>query len=328
MAAIRQLILEVAATRASVMIYGESGTGREFVAQVIHRYSRQANGPFVPVSMASIPPGRAECLLFGQEREACTLAVPAQQGWCAAADGGTLYLDEIGDLEPSMQPQFVRFLQEGTLQRVGSRVSRRVSVRVITATHRDPDTILSAGRIREDLFFRLHVVPIYVPPLRDRPEDIPELATLFLRRAAERHERQVVGYSKEALRLLQEHDWPGNVRQLENTVERLVVFARGRMVEADHIPADGQLAAAYAARRRQLAAAATDRGNGPHCDPMVDLTPIERHERVAIVEALRRADGHVTNAARLLGLGQATVYRKIKQYSIPHERKRRVGKPR
>jgi DNA-binding NtrC family response regulator len=327
MAAIRQLILEVAPTRASVMIYGESGTGKELVAQAIHRYSKQAKGPFVPVNMAAIPHGLAESLLFGHEKGAFTSAVHNQKGWCEAANGGTLFLDEVGDMELQVQPKLLRFLQGGTLQRVGSQVSHRVSVRLITATNQEPGAIVTDGRMREDLFFRLHVVPIYIPPLRERPEDIPELAMLFLRRSAERHDRVVEGISNDALRVLQQHDWPGNVRQLENTVERLVIFARGRIVEADHIPADDHLASAYAERRRVLAGVAAGRSNGQEFDPIVSLTPIERHERAAIVDALRRVEGHVIDAARLLGLGQATVYRKIKQYAIPHERKRRRKRP-
>lgn len=328
MAAIRQLIMEVAPTRASVMIYGESGTGKEVVAQAIHRYSKQSEGPFVPVNMAAIPQGLAESLLFGHEKGAFTSAVHNQKGWCEAADGGTLFLDEVADMEIQVQPKLLRFLQEGTLQRVGSQACHRVEVRVITATNQDPGEVVTNGRMREDLFFRLHVVPLYVPPLRDRPEDIPKLAMMFLRRSAERHDRQVEGFSVGALRVLQQHDWPGNVRQLENTVERLVIFSRGRIVEADHIPADDHLASAYAERRRVLSGATTARTEGQEFDPIVCLTPIERHERGAIVDALRRVDGHVIEAARLLGLGQATVYRKIKQYAIPHVRRRRANLPR
>jgi DNA-binding NtrC family response regulator len=325
-AAIRQLILEVAPTRASVMIYGESGTGKELVAQAIHRYSKQSNGPFVPVNMAAIPHGLAESLLFGHEKGAFTSAVHNQKGWCEAANGGTLFLDEVGDMELQVQPKLLRFLQEGTLQRVGSQVSQPVAVRVITATNSDPGAVVADGRMREDLFFRLHVVPIYIPPLRSRPEDIPALANRFLRLAAERHERVVESFSDGAMRVLQQHDWPGNVRQLENTVERLVIFARGRIVQADHIPADDHLVSAYAERRRILSGQAAAKGNRDAVDPFISLTPIERHERGAIVDALRRVDGHVVDAARLLGLGQATVYRKIKQYAISHERRRRVKK--
>jgi DNA-binding NtrC family response regulator len=323
-AAIRQLILEVAPTRASVMVYGESGTGKELIARAIHGCSKQARGPFVPVDVSAIPAGCAEAQLFGHEQGAISNSLPESPGWCEAAAGGTLFLDEIGDMELQVQPKLLRFLQEGTVQRLGSQSARQVSVRVITSTNRDPGAIVREGRMREDLFFRLHVVPIYVPPLRERPEDIAHLAKLFLRRSAERHDRAVESFSNDALRVLQEHDWPGNVRQLENTIERLVIFARGRIVEADHIPADDHLASAYAERRRLLSGAAANREPSEAFDPLTNLTPIERHERAAIVDALRRVDGHVIDAARLLGLGQATVYRKIKQYVIPHVRKRRA----
>ncbi len=326
MTAIRQLIAEVALTRASVMIYGESGTGKEFIARAIHRCSKQANGPFVPVNMAAIPPGLTETLLFGHEKGVLTRAVHDQMGWCEAADGGTLFLDEVGEMEVQAQPKLLRLLQEGALQRVGSQESRPVSVRVITATNRQPGEMVGAGRMREDLFFRLHVVPIYVPPLRERAEDIPQLAMLFLRRAALHHERGVERFSEAALHVLEQHDWPGNVRQLENTVERLVIFSRSQVVEADQIPADDHLASAYAARRRALAGVAGG-SESAEFDAITDLTPIERHERAAIVDALRRAEGHAIDAARLLGLGQATIYRKIKQYAIPHERKRRPKRP-
>jgi len=258
---------------------------------------------------------------------AFTGADQPKKGLIQQADGGTLFLDEIGDMEIQVQPKLLRFMQEGSYQRIGAQGSHRANVRMITATNCDPRTMVADGRMREDLFFRLHVVPIYVPPLRDRIEDIPDLAMLFLRRAAERHDRGVEEFSDEALRVLKEHDWPGNVRQLENTVERLVVFSRSKVVEADQIPAEDQLASAYAGRRRTMAAGNSERGDGQAFDPIGSLTPIERHERAAIVDALRRVDGHVIDAARLLGLGQATVYRKIKQYSIPNERKRRLKRP-
>ncbi len=321
---LRQMILEVAPTRASVMIFGEGGTCKEAVARVIHRLSKQAGGAFVPVNMATVPPGLAEQFLFGREVSAATSGGVAQieQGCCEAADGGTLFLDEVADIELRAQPKLLRFLQESMLQRIGSPQALPVSVRVITGTNRDPAALVASGRIREDLFFRLHVAPIYIAPLRDRPEDIPELANHFLRQAALRHERPVVAFSDEAMRLLQEHDWPGNVCQLENVVERLVVFSHDSIIEVEQIPAEEQLASAFAARHRQAAGGKADASNDSR-DSLATLTPIERHERAAIVDALRRTGGHAVSAAQILGMGQATVYRKIKQYVIPHERKRR-----
>jgi DNA-binding NtrC family response regulator len=325
---IRRIILEVASTQATVMIHGESGTGKELVAQAIHRFSKRSDGPYIPVNMAAIPQGLAESLLFGHEKGAFTHAVQSQVGWCEAAHEGTLFLDEVGEMELQCQPKLLRFLQEGTVQRVGSQSSRHVNVRVVTATNRDPATIVRQGRMREDLFFRLHVVPIHVPPLRERPEDIAQLAQLFLERAAKRHERSVFDFTDAALQILEQYDWPGNVRQLENTVERLVIFARGNHIGEDDIPAELHLASGYAARM-QPASAASDANvplpGGRAATATVLLTPIQRHERAAIIDALHRVDGHVVDAARLLGLGQATVYRKIKQYSIAHVRKRRAS---
>jgi DNA-binding NtrC family response regulator len=328
LAAIRQLVLEVASTRASVMISGESGAGKKLVARAMHRFSKQASGPFVPVNFGSIPRGMSETLLFGGEKDTFGDAVHRQSGWCEAANGGTLFLDEISEIELQAQPKLLRFIEEGTFHRIGSQVSERAAVRVISAMKDVPADVVAQGRMREDLFFRLHVVPIHVPPLRDRREDISPLARLFLKRAADHHEREVKEFSNEALRVLEEHDWPGNVRQLENTVERLVVFARGRVIEADHIAAEDQLIAAYAERRKLLAGKVTDCDSPGGAGTIPSLSPIDRHERAAIVDALRRVDGHVVDAARLLGLGQATIYRKIKQYSIPHERRRRIKRPR
>lgn len=336
--AIRDVIRLVAPTCATVMIHGESGVGKELVAKSIHNLSGRADKAFVPVNMAAIPEGLAESFLFGHEKGAFTSAVHKQQGWCRAADGGTLFLDEIGDLELAIQPKLLRFLQEGSVQTVGGRTAETVDVRLVTATNQDPRELVLKGQLREDLFFRLNVIPIYIPPLRERSEDIRELAELFLRRSAKRHERPVVGFREDALDVLQRHDWPGNVRQLENMVERLVIFAKGEMVEAMEIPAELHVPAR---RSFSLAGFETQDGstgngsivglNSSNCgskSSILDrLSPFQVNERTVIIDALQRADGHVINAARLLGLGQATMYRKIKQYEIPHQRKRRKTAP-
>jgi DNA-binding NtrC family response regulator len=327
MNSIRRLILSVAPTQASVMIHGGSGTGKELVAAAIHRHSRRSEGPFIPVNMAAIPQGLAESLLFGHEKGAFTGAHQKQIGWCKAAHRGTLFLDEIGEMELLMQPKLLRFLQEGTIQRVGAGVSERVDARIITATNRDPRRLVADGLLREDLFFRLHVVPIHVPPLRERREDIEELADFFLRRAAHKHDRPVEGFSREAMALLESFHWPGNVRQLENAVERIAIFAPGPVVEVSDVPAefhlsgadnwDGQHHPDLSEQRSQSVGEATDEEAG------ANLSPYQRHERAVVLDALQRADGHVVDASKLLGLGQATVYRKIKLYSIPYRRSRR-----
>jgi DNA-binding NtrC family response regulator len=329
--AIRNVIRHVAPTQATVMIHGESGTGKELVARAIHNLSKRSEQPFVPVNMAAIPNGLAESFLFGHEKGSFTSAVQKQKGWCRVAHRGTLFLDEIGEMELEIQPKLLRFLQEGSIQTVGAQTVEKVDVRLVTATNQDPRDIVREGRLREDLFFRLNVIPIYIPPLRDRCDDIEELAMLFLQRAAERHERPVRGYSDEAMEVLVRHDWPGNVRQLENMVERLVIFAEGDLVEAMEIPAEIHAPA----RRRFPLAVDSQNGNGHAtvadselAENIIDrLSPFQINERTVIIDALQRADGHVIEAAGLLGLGQATMYRKIKQYVIPHQRKRRRAAP-
>jgi DNA-binding NtrC family response regulator len=318
------------------MIHGESGTGKELVARAIHRLSKRSDESFVPVNMAAIPNGLAESFLFGHEKGAFTSAIQKQKGWCKAADGGTLFLDEIGETEIAIQPKLLRFLQEGSIQTVGGQTVENVDVRLITATNRDPRELVREGRLREDLFFRLNVIPIYIPPLRDRSDDVEELALLFLRSSAKRHDRVVRGYTHEAMEVLVRYDWPGNVRQLENLVERLVIFAKGTLVEAMEIPAELHTPS----RRRHpmvFGSSSSDviSGNGHGGQPAVDggenivdhLSPFQINERTLIIDALQRSNGHVIDAARSLGLGQATMYRKIKQYAIPHQRKRRKVAP-
>lgn len=319
--AIRQLIVDVAETCATVMIYGESGTGKELVASALHRLSKRSSKPFVPVNMSAIPEGLSESLLFGHEKGAFTNALQTQPGWCALADGGTLFLDEIGEMELALQPKLLRFLQEGAIQRVGSGKQTKVDVRLITATNRDPKLIVQEGRLREDLFFRLHVVPIYLPPLRERREDIVTLAQLFLVRAAARYERSVRGYTDEALEVLTRFHWPGNVRQLENAVERIVIFSRHEVIQAMDVPAEFHAPAQLPQQRVGHQEEASDRKEFH----LQWLTPIQINERVVLIDALQKTGGHVVEAARLLGLGQATMYRKIKLYALPHERKHRRG---
>lgn len=339
MQSVRSTIAEVAETKANVMIYGASGTGKELVATAVHKLSDRCNGRFEPVNMTEIPHDLAESLLFGHERGSFTGADYRQIGVCEAADGGTLFLDEIGEMALATQPKLLRFLQEGTVKRIGSQTAKKVDVRVITATNRTPEAIVKEGLMREDLFFRLHVVPIHIPPLHERPEDIEQLAMLFLRRYVKAYKRNVEGFTKEALDIFRLHDWPGNVRQLENVVERLVVFAKGRLIEVPDIPAEIHAASMFGdpiAVDRSHSSGGMFANSLPHATAPQDekaasviasMSAIQRTERAAIIEALQRSDGHVIDAANLLGLGQATVYRKIKQYHIPHVRRRRRRSP-
>ena len=340
MQSVREIIAEVAETKANVMIYGASGTGKELVATAVHKLSNRCSGPFEPVNMTEIPHDLAESLLFGHEKGAFTGADFRQIGVCEAADGGTLFLDEIGEMALATQPKLLRFLQEGTVKRIGATTNKQVDVRVITATNRSPQTIVKEGRLREDLFFRLHVVPIYIPPLQDRPEDIEQLAMLFLRRYVKAYHRKVDGFTQAALDVFRLHDWPGNVRQLENVVERLVVFAKGNLIDVADIPAEIHAASMFG--ESSVGSDSPDACGGvlfnasPYkvdgqaaeaASAVASMSAMQRTERAAIIEALQRCGGHVIDASRLLGLGQATVYRKIKQYHIPHQRRRRRRSP-
>ena len=322
---IRRFIARVAPTEAALMISGPSGTGKELVASTIHRLSGRQNGPFVPVKMAAIPAGHADRELFGHVQDAFGDARPQCEGYCQSAHCGTLYLDEIGLMEMCVQPQLLRFAKHGTFQRVGSRTATKADARIISATDRDPWEFVSEGSLREDLYFQLHVLHLTIPPLCERWQDIEPLAEFFLQRAAIKNDKSVIGFSPSAMRVLQSYGWPGNVRQLENMIENLVILTHRRLIDGNEIPTEYYLSKrAY----RNDHYKAVD-GNGGGMDTTaVRFTPIQRHERAAIVDALQLTEGNVVHAAELLGLGQATVYRKIKIYRIPRTRKRTPRKQR
>lgn len=317
MVRLRQLVEQVAPTKASVLISGESGTGKEVVARAIHELSGRA-GAFVPVNMAAIPPGLTESLLFGHERGAYTGAIRAQPGFFEAADGGTLFLDEVCEMELHLQPKLLRCLQDGAIQRVGSQATRTVDVRVIAATNSDPKAMVQEGKFREDLYYRLSVVPIQTCPLRERPGDIVHLANEFVRRARSRLAKNVSEISPAAVKVLMSYEWPGNVRQLENVIERLVIFASNPVIDVTELPADLQLFEPAVEHSPLPHANGWHRNTNSRCDAdaTAGLTPIQMNERRMIIEALEQSDGHVGRAAKILGLGQATVYRRIKQFAI------------
>jgi two-component system, NtrC family, response regulator HydG len=309
---LRKLIASVAATSATALILGESGTGKELVARAIHEQSDRRLEPFVPLNMAALPSELVESTLFGHEKGAFTSADQAEIGCCEAAAGGTLFLDEIGEMDPKIQSKLLRFLQERSFQRVGSSKTRVVDVRVVAATNRNLRQSLQSGQFREDLYYRLHVLPITVPPLRDRRADIRVLAEHFLQLAGARSGKEVAGFSPEALSFLENYDWPGNVRELENLVERLVILRRGGTIELGDLPLEirGQ------AEADTLPVGTVD------CRPAQSesgLRRMEQIERQAIIDVLRQVQGNVRQAAKLLGLGQATIYRKMKRYGIDLE---------
>ena len=321
---VQDLIASVAPTDATVLILGESGTGKELVARAIHEHSPREGKPFVPVNMAAMPRELVESTLFGHEKGAFTGADQVQKGCCEAADGGTLFLDEIGELEPELQAKLLRFLQERTIQRVGSSRIFRVDVRILAATNSDPEEQVRTGRLREDLYYRLNVVPIRVPPLRERREDVGVLATLFLQRSAARLKRDLGGFTADALAILTRYDWPGNVRQLENVVERMSILARGPEIGIETIPDDIRDGVVHrpfdgvgtSRAPSESASGAPGAVTLPSVAANKPSLAIKDMERQAIVDALTKSGGNVGEAARILGLGQATVYRKLKRYGM------------
>ncbi len=292
--AVRQLIERVAATDTTVLVLGESGVGKELVAREIHRRSRRATGPFAVVHAAALPEALLESELFGHEKGAFTGAVSARPGLVELAEGGTLFLDEIGEIPPALQVKLLRFLQSREFIRLGGRTTRRVDARLICATNRDLAAEVRAGLFREDLYYRLAVFPITVPPLRERPGDIALLARHILERLGCRRELEPA-----VLRLLQEHDWPGNVRELENVLERAMILAAGEPIGPQHI---------------QLPEPVLARPENP-ASPRSPAALFEV-ERSMVIDALRRAGGNKTKAARLLGITRRMLYTKLRNYGI------------
>jgi DNA-binding NtrC family response regulator len=294
--AVLELAHQVAASDATVLVLGESGTGKEVVAREIHRASPRAHQPFVAVNCSAIPETLLESELFGHEKGAFTGAVRQKKGRFELAEGGTIFLDEIGDMSPALQAKLLRFLQDHRVQRVGGSSDIPVDARVIAATNRDLEREVAEERFREDLFFRLNVVTITVPPLRERVEDVPPLVEHFLRlHAPEGVKPKKV--SPRAMRLLMAHPWPGNVRELENAVQRAVVLSRGETVFPEHLPP-------------RIRSADTD---GPEPVPGRTMREIERD---VIVKTLRETGGNRTNAAKILGIARRTLQNKIKEYEI------------
>jgi two-component system response regulator HydG len=303
--AIRDLvtrILRVAPSEATVLITGESGTGKELVAKAIHAGSRRAAAPFVPVNCAAITPTLLESELFGHAKGAFTGAVKARRGLYEEANGGTLFLDEIGETEPGFQAKLLRALQEGEVRRVGESTPVRVGVRVIAATNQDLKKAIAEKRFREDLFYRLNVVPVRVPPLRERLEDVPLLAAHFLDRYNRRAGTRRV-LLEDALAKLGAHDYPGNVRELENLIEQAAALAAGDRIGADDIALEPRAAPAAAG------------AEGPR--RLADI--VDDAERAAIAAAVTRLAGDLGAVARELGVSSTTLWRKMKRLGLKAE---------
>ncbi|OGL14171.1 MAG: Fis family transcriptional regulator [Candidatus Rokubacteria bacterium RIFCSPLOWO2_12_FULL_71_22] len=297
------LVDQVADSSATVLIQGESGTGKELVAKTIHARSARTKGPFVAVNCAALPEALLESELFGYEKGAFTGAAGRKEGRFELADGGTLFLDEVADLSPVTQPKILRVLQEGEFERLGGTRTLRVDVRVVAATNQDLAQMVREKRFREDLYYRLNVITINVPPLRERREDIHVLAQHFLRMYAAKNNRKLEGFTDEALRRLEAYAWPGNVRELENVIERGVVLARSAQMDVADLPPE--------------IAGAT-----PLPEGVLSVrigTPLAEVEQRLLEETLRVTKGNKTLTARLLGIDPRTVSRKLERQDEPGE---------
>jgi two-component system, NtrC family, response regulator AtoC len=306
MAKVFSLIEKVANSDATVLIFGESGTGKELVAQAIYENGPRKDGPFIKINCAAIPTTLMESELFGHEKGAFTGAVTSKPGRFELADQGTLFLDEIGEMNSEMQVKLLRVLQEKTFERVGGVKTISVNVRLITATNRNLDEAVKTGRFREDLFYRLNVVPVSLPPLRDREEDIPTLAAYFVKRTSERMKKKVPSLGRETLELLAQFPWPGNIRQLENVIERLLVMNEGEEIIPDHLPEE---ILEYEEERFLE----THR-SGSLKNLVKDAT--RRIEKKAIEEALEETHQNVTQAARKLHISRKGLQLKMKELGL------------
>jgi two-component system nitrogen regulation response regulator NtrX len=306
---LREQVAMAAPTNGRVLIYGENGTGKELVARSIHALSRRRHAPFVEINCAAIPEELIESELFGHVKGAFTGAVADRRGKFEAADGGTLFLDEIADMSLKTQAKVLRALQEQTVERVGGNTSVRVDVRVIAATNKDLPTEIRAGRFREDLYFRLNVIPISVPPLRERAADVPLLAEYFMAQLSREHGRRAKSFEPAAMDALRRHPWPGNVRELRNVVERLMIMVPGERIALSHLSMPGSA---------PPVSDALIAGDGA---PLALQAARERFEREYILRVLSDQHGNMSRTAEVLGVERSNLYRKMKAYGIAPSRR-------
>jgi DNA-binding NtrC family response regulator len=305
-----ELLASVADSRATLLLSGESGTGKTQLAHAVHRTSARAQGPFVEVNCGALPSALLESELFGHVRGAFTGAVKDRVGKFEQAERGTIFLDEIGTATSELQVKLLRVLEEGRFERVGDTRTRTVDARVIAATNVDLAAEVAAGRFRADLYYRIHVVPVHVPPLRERVADIPLLAARFCARFARQHARTLEGVSAAGVARLCAHEWPGNVRELENVIERAVLVARSReLASADLFP--------EAPRGPAPTAGTPDGFEGWEAGPPDELKrALEGPERWLLVRALERSGGNRSAAARALGIDRTTLFNKMRRYAL------------
>jgi len=289
-----------AATDVSLLLLGESGTGKELLARGIHQASSRADSPFVAINCAALPEALAESELFGHRKGAFTGASSDRTGYIRSADGGTLFLDEVGELSPAVQTKLLRFLESGECQSLGSSESQHADVRLITATHRDLWSMVEGGHFREDLYYRIHVVPLEMPPLRERTDDVVMLLNRFTRELSDKHVVAAPRYGKSALKQLKGYPWPGNVRELRNFCERMVILLSGQTIELENLPLE---------MRRTI-------GQSNLFELPDSGISLEGVEQSLIEQALGRTAGNRSKAARLLGLTRDTLLYRIKKYAI------------
>jgi DNA-binding NtrC family response regulator len=295
---VMSLVEAVAGTDTTVLIRGESGTGKELVTRLIHSRSKRCFGPFVAVNCGALPEGVLESELFGHEKGSFTGASGRHKGKLELADGGTLFLDEIGEISPKVQVELLRALEDHKITRVGGTQEVPVDFRVICATNRDLEEAVRAGTFREDLYYRINIFTITIPPLRDRPEDILPIAQHFLQRFAQSMGRKVTGFAPEAQELLRRHPWPGNIRELANAVERALVVCRDGEVHREHLPITALS------------------GGGPVEHESATSLPLEEIERRHILRVLDAQGFNISRSARILGIDRVTLYNKIRRYNI------------
>ncbi len=302
---VKELIRQVAPTSANVLILGESGTGKEIVANAIHRSSERAGRPFIKVNCAALPETLLESELFGYERGAFTGAVSRKEGRFFLADEGMLFLDEIGDMPMALQAKILRVLQEGEFERLGGNETHKVDVRIVAASNQDLTEAIAERRFREDLYYRLNVIGIHLVPLRERRGDIPLLVEHFLERFSAKNNQPVNVFSRAAVEAMSNYDWPGNIRELENSVERAVVLGRGEVLTLADLPAG------VAGESREDDELPVEAGSTVISIPVG--TPLAEVERRVILETLRSTGGDKSAAARRLGIATRTIYRKLDQ---------------